>query len=684
MEFFDEAVWDAVVHARCGRVPEDESDIRGISYMNITGAQSLEDLTQLPSLRELWLHEMRIDEDEIELLARLPALRTLVLCNSTIAPGACLGCIQRLEELRLLQTPPSGFEGDGMRSLRLLYIEDVNAPDLGLLERLEGLQDLTICECGLEDLSALGALAQLRRLDLSNNRISDVTPLGALTQLRELNLMENRITDISELAPLTQMRKLNLSGNVIADGAPLMGMKKLRWLEMRFGALADKRILAQKPFSRLENVQIDIPETEPEAVRAERLRKKYPRVKKLSDVHPRVHFCRDAMLVSVTDGMGRIALRRYGTETGTESCELYFDDRLMVEGDVTSSTYRGILRAGYDGFVMDDAACSAARDGINADFESLDVSLPSLAPLLGLFASGTYLIADFDMFPYRRDGRDSGDYFWDAPEYGCEAPFAYSWYSFVYYDVPRYLMPTEPASRMNPAQVDAYIDRLKENNHALRSVAFYLNGGVAMLLDGHHKAAAAAALGIPARTLVIFYVQDDAQVLEAVRGSGRMLLTQVSRYLGESSPLRLCSADGRLLGEVCSLERMKRKRLYLPMGAERAYYSKWEEEPHWGRVPDEYRQNLNRYPLGDYIASGTQIPPDQIRKIYSYVYEGAPLILEERETGGSHAVVSIGGSGDMRGQLRGALQQYLRLFPQSKWLSDAEKERIMKKDERFD
>lgn len=274
-----------------------------------------------------------------------------------------------------------------MQNLREIHLENLQNFDLFLLLPLDHLTALEIDSCTVSDFSVLSQMTNLTRLMLRRCSLTDISFLAPLQNLRQLDLSWNDVRDLRPLGGMTHMRDLDLFGSAISDASPLLKMKTLRRLDMDFSHLTDMSILAQKPFSKL-GVQVpDVPELEPADVRAERLRKKFPRVKKLCDIHSRVHFCRSAALVRLEDGMGRIALRQYGdTVRSAGSCDLFFDDQLLVTGCVESGTSTARLYAGY-GNVMTDAECRRVRDALNANFESIDASLPALSPLLRLGTS---------------------------------------------------------------------------------------------------------------------------------------------------------------------------------------------------------------------------------------------------------------------------------------------------------
>ncbi|MBR5287146.1 MAG: leucine-rich repeat domain-containing protein [Clostridia bacterium] len=649
--FKDPGIQAAAHRAYSGPYIKPDDWLNHLSTLKPESGETLCALCLMPNLEHLILEEWEVTHEDVAFIAAHPGLRKLSLSSCTFEIPIDFSAMQNLTEIGL--SNQKDFDLSvllGLNQLTCLIIDSCTFPDLSILSRMTSLTKLALRSCGLTDISFLAPLIHLRHLDLGSNRITDIHALSGMTDMRDLDLFDS----------------------VITDATAILNMKSLRRLDMNYVPVKDKRILLKKPFSKL-GVQVpDVPELEPADVRAERLRKKHPRVKKLCDIHSRVHFCRDAALVRLEDGMGRIALRQHGDVVrSARNCDLYFDDQLLVTGHVESGTSTARLYAGY-GNVMTDEDCRMVRDALNADFERIDASLPALSPLLGLFSSGTYMIADFDLFPVLNTSAEP-DHFWDAPAYETAAMFFYGAFGCsMAYDAPLYLFPTQPPRVMNPAQTDAYIDRLKQNDACLRSVAFYLNGAVALLLDGHHKAAAAAALGKPARTLVIFRVEDDKALLAAVKAEQRIFLRHQSCYRSQCGPLRLHQADGTFLCEVTALETMTRRRLYLP--ADTRKFHDLPSEDGWGRIPSAYCQALKSYPGEGLLRLGTSIPPDQIRKLISEMKEqNAQLTLEERK----HLCDIVNRDSPLAYLLH--LRAYSRLFPDSKWLTPQDR-RFLEED----
>lgn len=368
-----------------------------------------------------------------------------------------------------------------------------------------------------------------------------------------------------------------------------------------------------------------------------------PQLECLADVHSRVHFCRDAVLVRLKGGLEKLVCRDYGSEK-KEAYDLYLDGVPLVEtyipGCGTCSTR---LSAGYGDGLMKQEECLAVRDGLNAGFNGLKKSLKTLAPFVGLMKSGLYIVADFDLFPVQNHGGFC-EYFWDVPDYSTELHFHHAWGEPHMLDAPLFLAPSQRAAQMNPEQVEHYRQRLDEGDAFPRAVALYMNGGVALLLDGHHKAAACAAEGIPVKTLVIFPINDVKKIEAALLIGKRLYFHHAKGWNRSAGPLILRDGQGEELGRVSCLQKMRQARMAVEP----------PEAVEWGRVPDDYRtQRFFSYPGARLLAAGTLIAPDQVRSL---------IETEMQKAKGTH---------DM--ELIKHLRYYAELFPDSKWLSVSER-----------
>lgn len=558
------------------------------------------DAAQLDAIRELYITGAASLAD----LTKFPNLYRLYIRESTLKDGEILSALTQLTELSLGTV--SGVKSEHIATLTKLT-------------------DLSVDDCGQWTLQPLAGLTRLRLLTLHNLGIEDLTPLKGMTRLELVSLWGNPIRDVSVFKGMKHLHRLALDWENLANRQ----------------ALADKRVSAA--LDSLEHA--DFPENAPPAPRkAGKRNKSMPRLEYLADVHSRVYFCRDAALVRLKGGLDKLVCRDYGAGK-KEDYDLYLDGVPLVETDIPGcGTCSTRLRAGYGDGLINQQACQAVRDSLNGEYTGLKNAVESLAPLVGLMKSGLYVIADFDLFPVQ-NFVGSFDYFWDAPEFTTELHFHHAWGGTQLLDAPLFLAPSQRVAQMNPERLEYYRQRLKEGDSFPRAVALYLNGGVALLLDGHHKAAACAAEGVPVKTTVIFPIEDGKK-LEAALSDGRRLYFHHARCwnLHSSGPLILRDGRGEDLTRVSCLQRMRKKRVFTePM-----------DHVEWGRVPDEYRTaKFSDYPNPAQLIYGTLLPPDQIRSL---------IESEMKKEKGSHDMTAIE-----------QLRSYTALFPDSKWLSASER-----------
>ena len=164
----------------------------------------------------------------------------------------------------------------------------------------------------------------------------------------------------------------------------------------------------------------------------------------------------------------------------------------------------GLLATGYG---LDNAKCNElteVSDRINSGFTGVEDSLETIKPLIGLLEDGVYLIRDTKTFPVDGDSH----FFWAVPD---ELKY-YNAFTDAYYitDLMQlielkgaFLYPTQSRDRYDENRVKYYMDLFSSGKEKPRAIAYNTMGGMSALLDGHHKACAAARLHAPLDTIVI-------------------------------------------------------------------------------------------------------------------------------------------------------------------------------------
>ncbi len=215
-------------------------------------------------------------------------------------------------------------------------------------------------------------------------------------------------------------------------------------------------------------------------------------------------WCKDAVFFKVQNGRGKLchisgpAGRDYNYPS-----QFCLNGKPLVQGyyPVCPTCY-GMLATGYGIENVDCRELAAIRKVLNCEYTGLENAFNALLPLLKLLDDGLYMLADTELAP-----TDGKHFFYNVPNkltqnMACGDSVYNSDYYAVTAGFPAFLYPTQSPKTINMQQVDEYRKKLSEGCE-LRGLAFYEKGFICALLDGHHKAIAAAQLGIKLKCLTI-------------------------------------------------------------------------------------------------------------------------------------------------------------------------------------
>lgn len=191
-------------------------------------------------------------------------------------------------------------------------------------------------------------------------------------------------------------------------------------------------------------------------------------------------------LVAVKNGKG--ILREVMMEPAPQSMlSLMLGDKPLFQllGDeYFCPTCEKILRSGYGLDQPEQFRIEKVNE--SKDKVSFSEILEELYPLLGLLDSGYYTVWDTSLYP--TDG--NGHLFWEVPNEMVPLPGTCEYYygDCKYADPhPHFMVGTQPRESYNAERVEYYID-----HPGARVIAYFMEGYMTALLDGHHKAFAAA------------------------------------------------------------------------------------------------------------------------------------------------------------------------------------------------
>lgn len=219
-------------------------------------------------------------------------------------------------------------------------------------------------------------------------------------------------------------------------------------------------------------------------------------------------WCRDARLLQV-EGTGALKWEFRGKDDdyNYETMLTLRGTPLIAHSSPECPTCAGMLATGWGLKSADSPELLQISDAVNAPFSDLDTSITALSPLLELLPSGLYVIADGDCFPTDGGSR----FFWDVPDNFSTSPATCSFYyndedlPFTFSEpAPMFLYPSQPRTRLNPQRVDHYIEMFRRKSEVPRAITMHCTDSMSVLLDGHHKACAAARLGQTLPCITIF------------------------------------------------------------------------------------------------------------------------------------------------------------------------------------
>lgn len=267
-------LWDLTAFT----VPSDATSCQDLKWMpnlqslNIQGASfpSLDILQNLTRLNSITITGSNVSVSDLEVIAQLPLLRTLILQNcglSNIRPLAhCTGLtdldlsdnairdLSPLSELTMLQTL-------GLRSNAVIHADDIcQLPSLKALDlaynslittaplgTLTSLSKLDVSANNLMKLEGLDTLVNLEEFTATNNNLIDVNILSGCTKLKKLTVSNNTLLNIDVVAKLVQLEELDFSHNEVSSLPTFPSDCALRIIDGSYNALASLNRLSGLP-----------------------------------------------------------------------------------------------------------------------------------------------------------------------------------------------------------------------------------------------------------------------------------------------------------------------------------------------------------------------------------------------------------------------------------------------------
>jgi internalin A len=230
--------------------------------------KSLSLLSELPSLKSIYLYDAGIWETGVKYISALSSLTTLGLNRNKIRDQGA-EYISRLSSLRSLHLSTNEISDKGaeylsrLSSLTSLDLENNRIKETGAeyISRLSGLTYLNLGGNKIFDKGAgyISRLSSLKSLNLRGNKISEkgFEYISRLSFLTFLNLTDSQIGDQSAeyISRLTTLTSLNLTENVLSDQSAeyISRLSSLTVLNLSINQIGDQ---GAKYISRLSSLTV--------------------------------------------------------------------------------------------------------------------------------------------------------------------------------------------------------------------------------------------------------------------------------------------------------------------------------------------------------------------------------------------------------------------------------------------
>lgn len=258
-------------------------------------------------------------------------------------------------------------------------------------------------------------------------------------------------------------------------------------------------------------------------------------------------------------------------------------------------TCESLLAAGY-GISKNNLEIKEAVKNLSSSYETLEEALKSLYPIIQLLPSGAYTLSESDYFP--TDG--NGHFFWDIPNEFTYFKATSEIYDSDSYNVfpcmPCYLYPSQSSDKYDESCVEYYRSCIQSGEKISPAITYAIDGYMSILLDGHHRACAAA---LEKKKLACFTISS---AWYSYNKNGE--LSAIGCPFGYSSEIPpLLKKQFTFLKEKWSMKR-KVKRYPIPK-AGNIFHKIWSEE---------YKQASSYFPTCEEAAALAAYPFDMVTK----------------------------------------------------------------------
>ena len=196
---------------------------------------SLNCLTGLIHLEDLKLIGCKFPDDDLSILANLPALKKLTMSDCGLSTIAKLTNAQSLTHLDLSNNTIRNLEPlSSMTTLVEVNLQHNAVTSLNALSPLTNLEKLDVSYNSLTSVAPIATCLKLSRLDVSFNTLANLGAVDNLPALTHLYVRNNDLTDVSILQKCTGLVELNISNNSISDISSLSTLTALETFDFSY------------------------------------------------------------------------------------------------------------------------------------------------------------------------------------------------------------------------------------------------------------------------------------------------------------------------------------------------------------------------------------------------------------------------------------------------------------------
>lgn len=221
-QLYTNELWE-ITYLQVPSTVNDYSEISKLTYLETLVIENgnfsdLSCLSGLKYLQDVLIYNCTVSEQDLQVIASLPALKNLALSGCHLSSIAPLSGAGQLVSLDLCDNA----------------IRDISA-----LSFMSGLRHLNLSHNALENLSSLSALGGLETLNISYNSLTSVFPLGGCFSLTELNISNNFIASLNGIENMSKLTLLNAGNNEIKDASPIANCTQLTKLDISYNSITD-------------------------------------------------------------------------------------------------------------------------------------------------------------------------------------------------------------------------------------------------------------------------------------------------------------------------------------------------------------------------------------------------------------------------------------------------------------